>query len=153
MPARTHISKSRMIGPIQAAGEQKADFKPVGFWYGVDGDWERWCRGEQWGLHGEMFEHELALGKERLLVLSSASDIDSFHDEFKGELFPGCKYFEYVDWQRVAERWDGIEIAPYQWDRRLNGAAHTWYYAWDCASGCIWRPKGVTARLARSVFA
>lgn len=153
MTTRTHISKSPILRRIRATRGQKVDHKPLGFWYGVDGDWERWCRAEQWGLHGEMFEHELTLGKERLLILSSVSAIDSFHEEFKGKPHLNCQWLEYIDWARVAEQWDGVEIAPYQWDRRLSGEAHNWYYSWDCASGCIWRPKGITMKLARTVVA
>jgi len=35
----------------------------------------------------------------------------------------------------VSKEYDGIEIAPYQWDARLS---LIWYYGWDVASGCIW---------------
>lgn len=154
MTTRTHINKdTKPITLRVCREEQKVDFKPFGFWYGVNGDWERWCRAEQWGLHGTMYEHELTLGQENLLILSSVADIDCFHNEFKASLFPGLKYFQYIDWRRVVQKWDGIEIAPYQWDRRHAGEAHSWYYPWDCASGCIWRPKGARLTLLREVYA
>lgn len=41
------------------------------------------------------------------------------------------------DWIDVASRYSGIEIAPYQWKRRIHPSTF-WYYTWDCASGCIW---------------
>ena len=47
----------------------------------------------------------------------------------------------FIDWPKVAERYDGIIIAPYQWSRRLDGPM--WYYGWDCASGCVWRARAV----------
>lgn len=41
--------------------------------------------------------------------------------------------------------WEGR--CPYQWSLRLDTdglLASTWYYAWDCASGVIWRPRNAT---------
>lgn len=49
-----------------------------------------------------------------------------------------------IDWRRVAESYQGIVIAPYVWARRHH-LASGWYYAWDCASGCIWDSAAVAA--------
>lgn len=136
---RTHVGKS--ADPIMLhAVEQEARpaAKPKGFWYEVDGDWRRWCEDEgglDWGK-GPL--HELELGDERLLFLGSPRAIDEFTERFRAAVGP---LDEYIDWRRVAEDCDGIEIAPYQWTRRLG---LMWYYGWDCASGCIWRPNGAT---------
>ena len=42
----------------------------------------------------------------------------------------------YIDWSSTYKNYDGIVIAPYQWNCRYGD--HIWYYTWDCASGCIW---------------
>jgi hypothetical protein len=150
---RTHISKRQKIGRILPPKEsQKIDHKPMGFWWGVDGDWERWCRAEEWGLHGEMFEHELILGDEKLLLLKTVADIDCFHVNYGARILPGL-HLGYINWAKVAQNFDGIEIAPYQWDRRSTGIAHSWYYSWDCACGCLWRPRGAKLRLLKTVVA
>jgi hypothetical protein len=47
-----------------------------------------------------------------------------------------------IEWRKVAERFDGIIIAPYIWQRRLD-LESSWYYSWDCASGCIWNASAV----------
>jgi hypothetical protein len=47
-----------------------------------------------------------------------------------------------IDWYRVAEQYDGIIITPYIYERRLTEYT-TWYYSWDCASGCIWNGKAI----------
>lgn len=47
----------------------------------------------------------------------------------------GNPYTRSIDWLRVKTQYGGIEIAPYQWKRRLSSF---WYYGWDCASGAIW---------------
>lgn len=148
---RTHITTKKLRAIRQETRPQKIDFKPNGFWYGVDGDWERWCKSEDWGLSKdkENLEYEVTLGDENLLILSSVAEIDAFHEKHKAELCPSVS--DYIDWKAVVEQYDGIEIAPYQWDRRHSGAAHRWYYVWDCASGCIWRPKGVTVKLVGKV--
>lgn len=148
---RTHITIKRVKEIRPETRPQKIDYKPNGFWYGVDGDWERWCKGEDWGLAKDKdnFEYEMTLGRENLLVLTTVAEIDSFHEEYRAELCPGVH--DYIDWRLVAGKYDGIEIAPYQWDRRMSGPAHRWYYGWDCASGCIWRPQGVTVKLVGKV--
>ncbi len=47
-----------------------------------------------------------------------------------------------VDWTRIASEYQGIIIAPYVWECRLNDSCN-WYYGWDCASGCIWDAAAV----------
>lgn len=144
---RTHISAKSNIGNIRPKARQNINHKPVGFWYGVNGDWERWCRAEEWGLDDGMFEHEVILGDESILVLSSVDDIDRFHIKYGTEIVPRTRY---INWAKVAKDFDGIEIAPYQWSRRMT---HSWYYTWDCASGCVWRPRGMQLKFLKKVDA
>lgn len=148
---RTHITVKPLRKVRIEKRPQEIDSKPKGFWYGIDGDWERWCKGEDWGLSKdkENLEFELVLADENILMLSSAAEIDQFHEVYQGHI--GGFIRHYIDWPKVCEKYDGIEIAPYQWARRLEGDAHRWYYGWDCASGCIWRPKGCTVKLVGKV--
>jgi hypothetical protein len=87
--------------------------------------------------------YELDVDLTDMLVLRTCEDLDDFTDVYGSEL--GCadyfrNKFRVIDWKQVAREFAGIEIAPYQWDRR-----HTlsWYYGWDCASGCVWHPRAV----------
>lgn len=148
---RTHITPKVLKKIRPEMREQEIDSKPKGFWYGIDGDWERWCRAEEWGLADVSDEYELTLRDENLLQISSVEELDAFHKVYHAHI--GGFIRNYIDWEAVAEKYDGIEIAPYQWERRLDGPAHRWYYGWDCASGCIWRPKGVTIKLIGKVKA
>ena len=135
-PVRVHYSRE----PIKALGHYtnrlQLDVKPRGLWWSVDGDWERWCRAEDWtiGQH----RNEIIADMSRILQLKTVSDIDLFHAEFTSanQL--------YIKWPVVAWEWAGIEIAPYQWDRRHNGHASRWYYGWDCASGCVWDVNAIS---------
>ena len=85
----------------------------------------------------------MVLSKEaNLLWLSSAADIDSFTAEYgwAPEYINVSRIF--VRWSRVAAAYQGMVIAPYIWERRLDHGA-SWYYAWDCASGCIWDARAI----------
>jgi len=120
--------------------------KPIGFWYSVDGDWERWCESEQPDWLKGRYVHEVKLGEEDMVLIRDTLSLDLFHEKyFKGDRWTGG-----IDWPSVAAEFDGIEIAPYQWGRRLDGNCSRWYYGWDCASGCIWRPRGVEIVLCES---
>lgn len=153
---RTHVSENR--GPIVVEPREQSDrygMKPKGFWFEVNADWRRWCRGEMphW-IEGRTL-HRVTLGEERMLSITSVAEIDAFNDEYLvTEWRPG--YSERygpmdmgIRWGAVAAEYDGIEIAPYLWDRRLDGP--TWYYGWDCASGVIWRPRGVRVERMRTL--
>ncbi len=45
-----------------------------------------------------------------------------------------------INWIEVANNYSGIEIAPCQFNCRRK---YFWYYAWDVASGCIWKEDAV----------
>jgi hypothetical protein len=147
---RTRVDSAMSVVPRNVA-QTTPGMKPVGLWYEVDGDWQRWCAGEmpQW-LAGRHL-HRVKLDGEQIIALSSASGIDAFNAQYCSI---GPCGIDFIDWPRVAEEYDGIEIAPYCWRRRLTPGM-LWYYGWDCASGCIWRPRGMRlsyiARLDGSV--
>jgi hypothetical protein len=104
-------------------------------------DWLAWCRGEGWGLDGFAHATEITLaGGANVKHLASAEDIDEFSEEFRTHGSP--IWHSGLNWGSIRERWQGLIIAPYCWDRRLSD--HTgWYYGWDCASGVIWDAAAV----------
>lgn len=140
---RTHVSRSKDAAlVVRAEPVQDSTFKPKGFWYSVDGGWEEWCKSEMPHWIEGLPAFRVTLGDERLIEIRSVLDIDLFHMKYR--VTDGDRWQrEYINWAKVAQDFDGIEIAPYQWNRRLEGPPHHWYYSWDCASGCIWRPNGV----------
>ena len=148
MTVRTHITLAKTVTVRDSNQRPLARHKPIGFWYSVNGDWERWCRSDEPGwLKG--YEHAVTLGDEKLLVIRTQKKLDQFHDEYCASL-PGLNKKFYIDWSRVAQAYDGIEIPKYFWDRR-HDVNMLWYYTWDCASGCIWRPKGVRVEFAKKL--
>ena len=143
MSRRLHYSKKPIGRPRTRTLELTVDHKPSGLWYSVDGGWEEWCRDDaEWDL--PPFVYAVEVDEDKILQLTTVSQLDDFHDDYRA----GESHEEYrrdwIDWARVGEQWGGIEIAPYQWERRLDGEVHRWYYGWDCASGCVWDVKALT---------
>ena len=120
--------------PTRAYPPEHPTMKPNGLWLSADGDWERWCRDEDFGV--DTFDQPGAeftlVSPDKVLILASVGDIDRFHDDFIAQFADQYR----IDWAQLADKWSGILIAPYQRTRRFG---HTsWYYPWDCASACIW---------------
>jgi len=135
--------------------------KPNGFWVsdetrGAYG-WRSWCRDERFRSFAMRYEHEVILSPNaKILYLRSPEDIDRFTKRYGYDNLSRLTYkdgtpllpnrtwqrFDAIDWHRVAKRYHGIIITPYQWSRRLDGGAN-WYYTWDCASGCIWNRRAI----------
>jgi len=129
----------------QRGYEQRVNDKPRGFWVSVKGedDWPSWCRSEEFAADSLSVRHAVALAEHaNILHLGSVSDILDFHSEYS-ETFGPYLDRQYIGWERVAEQYDGIIIAPYQWPLRLNDSAR-WYYSWDVASGCIWSVEAIS---------
>ena len=124
----------------------RADFKPKGLWVSVPGDddWPSWCRSNEFGDLTLRTRFTL-VPDANVLWLRTVDEIDTFHDEFASKSGPSYLH-GFIYWRAVADRYAGVIIAPYQWSRRLHGEAHRWYYSWDCASGCIWRPRRALVR-------
>jgi len=136
------------------SGKQVRGWKPLGLWYACGGEWIEWVETNvpEWLEDGQyLYEVQpnysvggLAAGHPRyadyvggVLRLSTEEEVVEFSRTYSN--------FDKVDWHTVALIWDGIEICPYQDDLRLS--MHGWYYPWDVASGCIWRPSGLASPL------
>lgn len=126
--------------------------KPRGFWVSVTGedDWPSWCRNEDFEIGRLAVEHTVTLAPSaKILRLHSAAGMREFHDRFAVEgdferRHPALAGHDRwpIDWRAVAEEYDGVIIAPYQWSQRLG---LSWYYGWDVASGCIWNLTAIAS--------
>lgn len=117
-------------------------YKPCGLWISVDGpdDWPSWCKDENFRDVDEQYRYAVHLAKRhRVLVLDTLHEMIAFNREYRVDV--GFLH-DQIDWARVAQDHDGVIIAPYHWDLRLENDFF-WYYGWDCASGCIWHPRAV----------
>lgn len=120
--------------------------KPNGFWITDDSDmcWRTWCESEDYGAEELACKHRVEIDESRMLFLRQADEILAFTREWSVEREWMSKTSRAVrivdvliDWQRVAGTYAGLIITPYQWSVRF-GSDTSWYYGWDCASGCIW---------------
>lgn len=131
---------------FSSAQNPKPYAKPKGFWVSVKGedDWLTWCQGEEWGFDRLEVIHEVELTKDaQILYLKTAQELKTFNEVFIEPLGTGFSYSS-INWNKVAKIYQGIIIAPYQWDCRLNSNIN-WYYGWDCASGCIWDAEAIAS--------
>lgn len=148
-----HFSKIPDLDFVPARQFPEPSMKPNGLWVSDESEygWSQWT--EDTGCMDVSRKHMIpvTLNMERILLLSTVEEIDGFTEEYGNK--PDWHQvdrvvsfdipFRLIRWDKVAEEYCGIMITPYQWDRRLSGAAKWWYYPWDCASGCIWHRKGI----------
>lgn len=107
---------------------KKGWMKPVGLWFSVNDDedgWRSWCEGKSFRLDELKHKTELILKPNaNILYLRSSKCFDTFTEKYVGKTrLPGLLgrlHQEWPDWESVAKEYDGIIIAPYNWEYRLN---------------------------------
>ena len=121
-------------------------FKPRGLWYEIDNGWKDWVHYES-----PDWENEYQVGQEvvfkpgaRVLVLDSVDVVRKFIETYS-TLHPKLRSDE-IDWVKVTQEWDAVEIPDYGslWDPFRYDSS--WFYAWDCSSGCVWNLDVVEVR-------
>lgn len=125
-------------------GSRRGDFKPAGFWVSVQGgdDWREWCTSENYHTDLLANEHDVILTPEaNILLLDTLASVESLATRFP-RFDSGQMFEDYPNWRQIAAEYDGLIIAPYQWGARWDVS---WYYSWDCASGCIWNLDAIAS--------
>lgn len=121
-------------------------FKPRGFWISDDDDygWKKWC--EENGSFSNQFKYKYQIELNHdanILYITSPQQLDEFSEKYKTDKYDYLKHeIIYITWSKITSKYDGIIITPYFWERRM-GSRSTWYYSWDCASGCIWNANAI----------
>ena len=90
------------------------DFKPVGLWYSIGSSWIEWCIGEEFGGIGK-YIYEIKLNKNaNILFLNTEDKVFEFSKKYKKTEYPYNLYDTVsIDWKKVRDDYDGIEISPY----------------------------------------
>jgi hypothetical protein len=120
--------------------------KPSGLWITPEHDednWKNWCEAEDFRLEGLKYVHDVVLSdKAKLLSIGTHAELIAFDQKYgiKGPFI--FQQHTMIDWVKVALEYDGILIYPYIQEARFD---ITWYYPWDCSSGCIWSKKAVSS--------
>jgi hypothetical protein len=143
-------------GPMRSRRQEDSIMryeKPKGLWVSVRGpyDWAWWSINERFRLKSFKHRYLVELSQSaNILYITSIDELDAFTEEF-GETDDIAKMPGWnsqggrdlgINWKKVAKKYHGIIISPYQWERRLSMNS-SWYYGWDCASGCIWNGLAV----------
>lgn len=141
------------IGELLTVDPRKESgaYKPSGLWVSVGEEWKEWCEGEGFQINSLRVVSRVWLKLDaRILRLSCAADIFRFSGVYGIKTRPGVGLrqvgYDKIDWGKVAEHYQGIIIAPYVWECRLDERTF-WYYGWDCASGCIWDARNAVERV------
>ena len=120
---------------------QTVTVKPSGFWYGFGSEWLDWTRNEMPDWTGK-YIYDIDTGNTNVLQIKTNAEMLQFNSEYKADVYMKDAG-EAIDWKKVASKYGGIEINPYQYD----DAMLLWYYGWDIACGCVWNLSGVKLKL------
>lgn len=127
------------------AKDQSTAWKPKGLWISIEGDddWKEWCTSNDFGNLDCVTEIKLQ-PNANIFWVEGPKELDRFHEKFGVLLHARLEFkFTPINWSAVAQKFHGIIIAPYIWSRRYESPVSDWYYAWDCASGCIWNKDAI----------
>jgi hypothetical protein len=93
--------------------------------------------------------YKVYVDPSKVYSINSREKLDEFCDEFvRHPQINGIRE-DYPQWNKVAEKYSGIEIPVYSelgfrgLFQNENYRKYYWLYTWDISSGCIWRPDGV----------
>jgi hypothetical protein len=142
---RIHMSKTS-FELEQRTFAQRVTMKPSGFWYGFGSEWIDWCRHEMPNWTGK-YIYGVDVDNINILRITTHMELMQFSREYQSDVSDtGYRRDagEAIDWKMVANKYDGIEINPYQFEARMQ---YMWYYGWDIASGCVWNLKNVKLKL------
>lgn len=132
---------------VKGQGEREPWLKPHGLWLSVGEAWKEWCEAEDFNVDRLAHVSEVILRADaNMALIDSKAALEAFNTRYSHRPFPGLE-FAYMDWAQVAADHQGLLVAPYLWECRFDTDRHAslWYYAMDCASGCIWDVSAVAS--------
>lgn len=140
----THDSELKRVNtPQKATGP-----KPNGLWYCVGFGWLDFTTSDFktfYTIGNRVHAFDISLDGLDVLLIRNYDQLVRFENRYvvKDETNYSRKNNFSINWAKVAEDYDGIEIAPYIYEARYE---HAWYYGWDVASGCIWNTSGLKSK-------
>jgi hypothetical protein len=114
--------------------------KPQGLWISDDDDygWKEWCDDENYeiGISRCKYVTDIIIKSgANILFLGDIDKLIQFTKDY--QITPWS-----INWIKVAKKYQGIIVTPYLYELRLD-ARTSWYYTWDCSSGCIWDTSSI----------
>jgi hypothetical protein len=130
----THDSELRKVNiPQELNGP-----KPKGLWYCVGFGWLDFTTNDFksfYNVKDTVHAFEVSLDGLNILKITNYKELIVFEKMYSAPARHRYSEGQDINWAKIAEKYDGIEIAPYLYKARYE---HRWYYPWDVASGCIW---------------
>ena len=156
---------------VKDMGEAGLIYKPSGFWISVDGDWERWCTAERWGMNDKSIICDIkikpklkflkisSVHEANLLIRFLVPDIPVY--DFNGFTVnrydilnithhmiecakKGIRLTAKILWKNVLDNYDGVY---YENSGSLH--MHSMFNAWDASSIVLFDPRNVSSMQKR----
>lgn len=110
-------------------------FKPDGFWYSINFDWNNWCKYNNFNIGKNNFEFDLDMTD--ILFIEDKNQIQKLPiitDSYSLSNFA-------IDWLKVKKKYKGFELINQncmRLDLTMDVAHSMFAYTLDCDGGCIW---------------
>lgn len=125
------------LGDIKYPNQQEdGSDKPSGVWYGFGMNWVEFVTKEI-PVRRKKYLYEFEVDTSNMIILNSVKDVTEFTKEYISEKEHWMSSLGLINWERVSEKYSGIELPTYHSSLRYKSGLH-WYYPWDIASGCFW---------------
>lgn len=172
LPKRNLISDKKTINKNISYEQNPGRFKPNGLWYSCYNAWFDKIMRNNMNNKMQKYIHKLNLKKNslttldkkdkgKILVINKEEDIKKFTKKYRDKRIKFEKTVlkannspkliidnSYIDWEKVAKDYGGIEFCPYIpieyiGDPKTTNYRYQWYNTIDVSSGCIWNIKDI----------
>lgn len=114
--------------------------KPLGFWYAFGDSWIQFANYADLKRYktNTIYIYEVNINNSNLMIINNINKLKRFNKKYLNTLFEyeDLVNVRHVEWTRVKEDYDGIELNPYFKHKDLN--LINWYNLVDVPSGCFW---------------
>lgn len=135
----THCDK--IEAKITEQKNKGISLKPFGLWYSIGVEWLDFTIYNFEGFYSDekLYAYEINIDNLNILKLNTIEDVREFMKKYK----IGNDTYVSIDWKKVSETYDGIEINNYGKikNESLLDFDYIWLYGWDVSSGCIWNTE------------
>ena len=136
--------------------DQETGDKPEGLWTSglykdnlTNRTWANWVENDR--NFGNPLSSEFYIVKideSKILHISTLKQLNEFTKYYlykHQNRFRSRNYTPYIQWDKVAENYDGIDISPYRFNALRSDANYDkmWYRGWDVSSQCIWNSRAI----------
>jgi len=131
--------------------------KPKGLWYAFslgkeESSWLNWLYAEMphW-LEKYDYFLEIDVSSANIIKISTEEELSDFDNKYQNtdrDTYDNDLTYTYsrlsIDWRKVAQDYDGMELTNYETLLRSLGGRHgSWIDIWDIDSGCIWNTNAI----------